>query len=190
MSSSVDRSSASASAPKPPATPEELPSARREAWRSPAGISAIAAAVTCVLGLLTFVAVDLVDRRAEREPAAPVEAAPNVIFVYGSSMPGQSRYAFIEHLVENSRAAEVPGYLYDWDLGYPLAKFGPGEVIPGYVLTLRPESSEEFFTQMTQIEAGLFELVEVTTRDGIRVRAYEWIGPTDGLRRIARWEGQ
>jgi hypothetical protein len=63
----------------------------------------------------------------------------------------------------------VDGCLYDSGAGYPAAKFGP--------------------MQMTQIEAGLFRPVGVTTRDGTRVQAFEWIGPTDGFTRIQRWEG-
>jgi hypothetical protein len=50
----------------------------------------------------------------------------------------------------------VDGLLYDSGAGYPAAKFVPGDPIPGYLLTLRPDSAAEFFTQMTQIEAGLF----------------------------------
>jgi hypothetical protein len=42
---------------------------------------------------------------------------------------------------------------------------------------------------MTQMESGLFSLVEVRTHSGERVRAYEWIGATDGLDRIPRWDG-
>jgi hypothetical protein len=41
---------------------------------------------------------------------------------------------------------------------------------------------------MTQIEAGLYELVDVIAADGMRARSYQWIGPTDGLTRIDEWE--
>ncbi|HEY5822060.1 MAG TPA: gamma-glutamylcyclotransferase [Propionibacteriaceae bacterium] len=181
--------------PQPPeqVQPPKPPKPHREGWRTPSGISAIAAAVTCVFGLISFLVVQLVDDRdmpAAAPPSVSVAAATNLIFVYGSSMPGQSRYPYIQHYVESSRSSAVTGYLYDSGQDYPIAKFGPGDPIPGFVLTLRPESAEEFFTEMTQIEAGLFQPVAVTATDGTRVRAYEWIGPTDGLTRISRWEGR
>lgn len=165
----------------------------RERWLSPAGISAIAAALTCVLGLVTWLIASLAkpDQPAAAPPTAPTSAAvaADKLFVYGSTMPGQSRYDYIKHYVASSTPDSVEGLLYDSGQDYPLAKFGPGEPIPGYVLTIHEDSAQEFFTSMTQMESGLFSLVEVRTRSGERVRAYEWIGATDGLNRISRWEG-
>lgn len=183
----------------PPAGSTAAPgSARRETWRSPAGISAIAAAITCVLGVVTFLFVDLVARPnaappggapAPASPASPSTDAGLLVFVYGTSMPGRSLYGAIDKYVESQRPAEVNGYLYDTGAGYPAAKFGTGDPIPGYVLTLRAASAQEFFTEMTRIEAGLYDLVPVTTSEGVRARAYEWLGPTDGFQRIPRWTG-
>lgn len=173
----------------------------RETWRSPAGISAVAAAVTCVLGVMTFLFVDLVNRPAQPATGTATTAGATtsprstageerLVFVYGTSMPGEVRYSYIEPFVESHEPAEVTGFLYDSGAGYPAAKFGPGDPIPGYLLTLRAASARDFFTQMTQVEAGLFDLVEVTTDSGTRARSYEWIGPTDGLQRIPQWDGQ
>lgn len=165
----------------------------RERWLSPAGISAIAAGVTCVLALVTWLVASLntPDQPTSPQPSVPVSVgvAADKLFVYGSTMPGQSRYGYIEHYVESSTPDAVEGLLYDSGQDYPLAKFGPGEPIPGYVLTIHEDSVEQFFTSMTQMESGLFALVEVRTRSGERVRAYEWIGATDGLVRIPRWDG-
>jgi gamma-glutamylcyclotransferase (GGCT)/AIG2-like uncharacterized protein YtfP len=141
--------------------------------------------VTCVLAVITFLVIDL----AGSDDPPPPTPDGNLVFVYGTSMPSHSRYSYIEHYVESHRPAQVDGHLYDSGAGYPAAKFGPGDLIHGYLLTLRPDSAAEFFTQMTQIEAGLFRPVGVTTRDGTRAQAFEWIGPTDGLTRIERWEG-
>jgi gamma-glutamylcyclotransferase (GGCT)/AIG2-like uncharacterized protein YtfP len=171
--------------PSPRQAKDPSRSSHRETWRSPAGISAIAAAVTCVLGVITFFVVDLA--RPDDTPGPTPDG--NLVFVYGTSMPNHSRYSYIEHYVESHRPAQVDGLLYDSGAGYPAARFGPGDPIPGYLLTLRPDSVAEFFTQMTQIEAGLFRQVGVTTRDGTRAQAFEWIGPTDGFKRIQRWEG-
>ena len=112
-----------------------------------------------------------------------------MLFVYGTTMPGQSRHALIERYIDSSRPAEVNGFLYDTGAGYPAAKFDPtGPPIPGHLLTIRPDAVDELYQQMTQIEAGLYEPVEVIAADGTRARAYQWIGPTDGLTRIDQWE--
>jgi gamma-glutamylcyclotransferase (GGCT)/AIG2-like uncharacterized protein YtfP len=98
---------------------------------------------------------------------------------------GASRYALIERYIDSSRPAEVHGFLYDTGAGYPAAKFDPtGAPISGHLLIIRPDAVDELHQQMTQIEAGLYEPVEVIAADGTRARAYEWIGPTDGLTRI------
>ncbi len=127
-------------------------------------------------------------------PASSSSVAPvttlvaNQLFVYGSSKPGQSRYGAIAHYVKDSYPDSVTGYLYDSNLDYPAAKFGPGEVIVGTVLIIHEESVEDFFTEMTRLESGLFALRQVRTIESkLLVRAFEWIGPTDDLERIDHW---
>jgi hypothetical protein len=73
--------------------------------------------------------------------------AADKLFVYGSTMPGQSRYGYIEHYVESSTPDAVEGLLYDSGQDYPLAP---------------------------QRWTG--------ARD-------EWIGATEGLDQIPRWDG-
>ncbi|MCB0893402.1 MAG: gamma-glutamylcyclotransferase [Propionibacteriaceae bacterium] len=167
----------------------------RKVWLSPAGISALAAvlaAVVAVAGLLL--------QRAEPTTAPPTTepagtapsttpAAEAALFVYGSSMPGMSRYQAISAYVVRSARDTVRGSLYDSGLGYPMARFdGQGE-IRGFVLWLDAATAQAALTEMTRVEAGLFHPVQVRTGSGVTAQAYEWIGSTDGYPRIDAWDG-
>ena len=176
-------------ASKPIAT--RRPPAWRRTWLSPGGISGIAAVVALFIGLATLM-VQL------REPP-PTQGAPLVsvtpsaeraaLFVYGSSMPGMSRYDAVSRYVAGSVRDSVDGLLFDSGLGYPLAKFGPGGEVRGFVLWLDPATADAAMAEMTRVEAGLFHPVKVRTRSGITAQAFEWIGPTDDLPRIDVWDG-
>jgi len=169
---------------------------RREAWRrtwlSPGGISGIAAVVALFIGFATLL-VQL------REPATPPAGAPAAsatpgderpaLFVYGTSMPGMSRYDSVSRYVTGSVRDSVDGLLYDSGLGYPLAKFGPGGEVRGFVLWLDPATAEAAMAEMTRVEAGLFHPVSVRTRGGVTAQAFEWLGPTDDLPRTEVWDG-
>ena len=163
---------------------------KHEGWRSPAGLSAIAGLLAVVVALAGL----FVARGSGDETTKDTEAdkpANNLIFVYGSSMPGKSRYSLIERFVESAAEDSVPGLLYDSGVDYPLAKFGPGDDIYGYVLTLYPDSVDEALKEMTAVESGLFHPVQVRTNSGKAALAYEWIGATDGLERIdSPWDGE
>ncbi|MDQ0576768.1 septum formation family protein [Agromyces albus] len=111
------------------------------------------------------------------------------VFTYGSSMPGESRYGEIKEYVESSTRAVVEGLLYDSGLGYPAAKFEPGGEIPGFVLTLDPDTADAFMREQTALESGLFAPVTVQTQSGVSATAWEWIGATDGMPRIDAWDG-
>jgi gamma-glutamylcyclotransferase (GGCT)/AIG2-like uncharacterized protein YtfP len=159
-------------------------------WLRPGGISAIAgvaAVIVSVIGILIAIRPD-----ATAAPA-PTSSDPGAerpaMFVYGSSMPGQSRHAEIEQYVVEVDKDSVEGTLYDSGLGYPMAKFGPGEPIPGYVLWLDPETADDVFREQTRLEAGLYHPVTVRTANGVTATAYEWIGETDGFPRIDEWDG-
>lgn len=160
----------------------------RGGWRSPAGIGTIAA----VAGVLVAVIALFADRGGDGgSPSATPSTEDTYMFVYGTTMPGHVRHPLIEDFVAESSRASVPGRLYDSGNGYPAAKFsgGPG-TIDGYLLRLRPERVAEARRTFTEIEAGLFEPVSVTTSDGVTATAYEWIGPTEGLLRLdGMWRG-
>jgi gamma-glutamylcyclotransferase (GGCT)/AIG2-like uncharacterized protein YtfP len=148
-----------------------------------------------MVALVSLILTNVIDLRPDAVTAAPptTAASPatvlaaNQLFVYGSSKPGQPRYDYIQHYVASETEDSVTGYLYDSGQDYPAAKFGPGEPIAGWVLTIHDDSVEEFFTEMTQMESGLFALKQVRTVSGLLVRSFEWIGPTDGLERIDHW---
>jgi hypothetical protein len=106
-------------------------------------------------------------------------------------MPGHVRYPQIQDFVAETQPATVPGRLYDSGAGYPVAKFGGGDgVIEGHLLLIRQDRLPEARRTFTEIEAGLFEPVTVTTTSGLAATAYEYIGPADGLARIgSQWTG-
>lgn len=158
-------------------------------WRSPAGIGTIAA----VAGVLVAVIALFADRGGDANPSATPSSTHAYMFVYGTTMPGHLRYGLVEDFVAETTRATVPGRLYDSGNGYPAAKFGGGSgqgTIEGYLLRLRPERVAEARRTFTELEAGLFEPVTVTTDGGVTATAYEWIRPVDGLQRLdGMWNG-
>jgi gamma-glutamylcyclotransferase (GGCT)/AIG2-like uncharacterized protein YtfP len=182
--------------PEPPPA-ERSPAGRsRSVWLTPSGISAMAG----VAGVLVVVLGWFIAGRPgfESTPPGDVSSGPtqsetaspaNLLFVYGSSSPGQPGYGLIEQYVDRSSRDSVSGVLYDSGRGYPMAKFGPGQPIPGYTLELDPATAKDALRAMTQYEAGLFEPVQVRTKSGRTATAYEWIDATDGYQRIDSWDG-
>jgi len=157
-------------------------------WWTPAGVSAIAG-VAAVGVALVGVLVTLPRGDGSTAPATPGQTDAAHVFVYGSSMPGESRYDEIKEYVESSARAVVDGLLYDTGLGYPAAKFEPGGQIPGFLLTLDPATADAFMREQTALESGLFAPVTVQTHSGVAATAWEWIGATDGLPPIDAWDG-
>ncbi|WP_353827790.1 gamma-glutamylcyclotransferase [Agromyces sp. SYSU T0242] len=161
-------------------------------WTSPSGLSAIAgvaAVVVAVIGILVALPRgDSAPAPAADLPSSSAEAG-SYVFVYGTSMPGQSRYGAIEEYVQSATRAEVDGLLYDTGYGYPAGKFEPGGVIRGFLLELEDTTAEAFLREQTALEAGLFAQSIVQTSAGVAATAWEWIGATDGLPRIDEWDG-
>ena len=165
------------------------PGPRRRLWLTPGGISAMAAVAALVIGVIGLF---LQARSGETAPVATATPGPGeapALFVYGSSMPGMSRYGEISEYVTGSARDRVGGLLYDSGLGYPMAKFGTGGEVRGYVLWLDPATADAALAEMTRLESGLFHPVSVRTAGGVTAQAYEWIGPTDGYPRIDAWDG-
>lgn len=174
----------------PPAGVRDRGTRARKIWLSPGGISAIAAALAAIAALIgLFVQQRQAPATPNPTPAPPSAAAEPALFVYGSSMPGMSRYDVIGRYVLRSARDTVQGSLYDSGLGYPLAKFGGDGQIRGVVLWLDPATAEAALTEMTRVEAGLFHPVTVRTASGVSAHAYQWIGSTDGFPRIDAWDG-
>jgi gamma-glutamylcyclotransferase (GGCT)/AIG2-like uncharacterized protein YtfP len=157
-------------------------------WRSPAGLGTIAA----VAGVLVAVAALVVDWSGRSQPAsAPSPSGGGTyVFVYGTTMPGHLRYPLIEGFVASQSPDRASGRLYDTGVGYPAAKFGGQGTIEGYLLRLRPDRVSEALRTFTEIEAGQYERVQITTGSGITAFAYEYIGSTEGMAELAgRWSG-
>lgn len=116
------------------------------------------------------------------------------LFVYGTLQPGQPRWPALAGFVlhgGNGCRVTVTGTLYDTGYGWPAAIFGGGvdDHIPGIVLRLAPGTVDEGLAALDLIEgvgARLFERVAVEI-DGYRCWAYQWLGDTEGFRRIESW---
>lgn len=106
-----------------------------------------------------------------------------LVFVYGTLMPGETRWRHLSPYAVSWQPATAPGRLWDTGHGYPGAKFDDdaGE-IPGVVVLLRADVAGVAIQVLDQIEGegSLYRRVEVSTSHGKAV-SYEWLGPTDGL---------
>jgi gamma-glutamylcyclotransferase (GGCT)/AIG2-like uncharacterized protein YtfP len=115
------------------------------------------------------------------------------VFVYGSLMPGQSRWSSLEPFAAGSpRAAQVPGRVYRTPYGWPAAVFDPAceDLIPGVAVALEPAEAEAALSVLDAIEGvagGLFERVNVTDQSGDLCWSYHWHGDTAGFERIPAW---
>ena len=183
--------------PEPESPTPSGPARARSHWLTPAGISAIAGvAGVLVIVVGWFVTGELRNAAGGSEApgggtsAGPAkdEEADNLLFVYGTSMPGQSGHGIIERYVESSHRDSAEGLLFDSGRGYPLAKFEPGGTIRGYVLELDEATQEEARRALTQYEGGMYQPVEIRTESGATATAYEWIGSTEGFPRIDVWD--
>jgi gamma-glutamylcyclotransferase (GGCT)/AIG2-like uncharacterized protein YtfP len=115
---------------------------------------------------------------------------PSAVFVYGTLMPGEERWPFIEEHVVAARQATVAGQLFDTGRGYPCALFDRPGTIPGAVIELDPARVDELLMLLDEIEGveiGLYERVVVTTDANEPVWSYAWRDVLDGLVRIVRW---
>ena len=105
------------------------------------------------------------------------------VFVYGTLMPGQSRWPVLEPYATEWAPATAAGRLWDTGSGYPAVRFDHGgEPVPGVLVTLAPDGAADAIARLDAIEAEgvLYRRVDVETSGGPAV-SYEWIGPTDGL---------
>lgn len=104
------------------------------------------------------------------------------VFVYGTLMPGGSRWPALEPFASGWEPATAPGTLWDTGRGYPAIRFDAVGTVPGFVVTLDGRRLPEALAALDAIEAEgvLYRRVEVETSRG-RAVSYEWLGPTDGL---------
>lgn len=112
--------------------------------------------------------------------------APIRVFVYGTLMPGGSRWPHLRPYAGAWEPASAAGRLWDTGRGYPAATFDDdGDDIPGVAVTLTPELGAEALRLLDEIEGegSLYRRVEVTTSVGAAL-SYEWIGSTAGFARL------
>ena len=104
------------------------------------------------------------------------------LFVYGTLMPGQDRWPALRPFASAWQPATAGGRLWDSGHGYPVARFGDGPPIPGFVVTVEADERARALTVLDRIEdeGSLFRRVEVVTSLGTAT-GYEWLGPTEGL---------
>lgn len=116
-----------------------------------------------------------------------------LLFVYGTLMPGERRWPMLAPYAASWRTATARGRLWDTGNGYPAATFDvDASEIPGAVVVLAPDTSDEAIRLFDEIEAEglLFRRVEITTSRGDAL-TYEWLGPTNGLASLdAGWKPQ
>lgn len=117
---------------------------------------------------------------------AVVHDAP-FVFVYGTLMPGEPRWPALRPYAVSWRPATAKGRLWDTGRGYPAVRFDEGgEAVPGTVVTIAPGLSADVVAILDRIEGEgvLYRRVDVVTSAGPAM-SYEWLGPTDGLARLA-----
>lgn len=116
----------------------------------------------------------------------------SAIFVYGTLLPGQSRWPVLEPHALSTQPATAKGRLWDTGAGYPAARFDEtGDDIPGALVTIAPDEVARVLAMLDRIEGEgvLFRRVEVLTSSGPAV-SYEWIGRTEALLPLPKgWSG-
>jgi gamma-glutamylcyclotransferase (GGCT)/AIG2-like uncharacterized protein YtfP len=122
--------------------------------------------------------------------APPLGDDGEVLFVYGTLMPGHLRWPLLEPFVVDHHRASVVGRLFDTGHGYPAARFGTGEPIEGVVVRFHEGRVEEAWTTLDAVEGDGYDRVAVTTVTGWAVQSYSWRDPVEGLRPLGpRWTG-
>jgi gamma-glutamylcyclotransferase (GGCT)/AIG2-like uncharacterized protein YtfP len=111
------------------------------------------------------------------------------VFVYGTLMPGGPAWDVLAPFAVASEPATASGRLFDTGAGFPAAVFTAGDTIEGAYVTLAPDRRAEAWNKLDRYEGAgtLYRRVAITTSAG-PAHSYEWLGPTDRLRRLgARW---
>ena len=109
------------------------------------------------------------------------------LFVYGTLMPGEPLWPALAPFAVSWQAVSAGGRIWDTGRGYPAVRCDPGGgPVPGVLVALDPARAAEAVELLDEIEdeGRLYRRVEVVTTAG-HAFAYEWLGPTDGLRLLA-----
>jgi gamma-glutamylcyclotransferase (GGCT)/AIG2-like uncharacterized protein YtfP len=112
------------------------------------------------------------------------------IFVYGTLLPGESRWPILAPYIAEVVEATATGRLFDTGRGYPGACFEHGSsTIPGAWMRVADGQWDPVLEVLDGVESEgvLYRRVEVTTTAGPAV-SYEWLGDTSALRELpAGW---
>jgi gamma-glutamylcyclotransferase (GGCT)/AIG2-like uncharacterized protein YtfP len=106
------------------------------------------------------------------------------VFCYGTLLPGEERWGFLEPFVLSHEADQVTGRLFDTGLGYPAARFDHIGVIHGRTFTLDPVRRDEALALLDEIEGaveGLYHRISIVTALGRRAHAYQYGGGVSNL---------
>ncbi|MEZ5280150.1 MAG: DUF480 domain-containing protein [Acidimicrobiales bacterium] len=113
------------------------------------------------------------------------------IFLYGTLIPGEERWAHLEPYVVDSLPDTARGLLYQTDFGYPAARFDCtntiGATIHGVTVTIDADIADECMELLDEVEAaevGLFHRVVVVTGSGETAWSYQYGTGLDRLEPI------
>jgi gamma-glutamylcyclotransferase (GGCT)/AIG2-like uncharacterized protein YtfP len=106
------------------------------------------------------------------------------VFVYGTLMPGGTRWDALSPFATSWEPATANGELWDTGHGFPAARFGVGAaVIHGYVVNIGDDCWPAAIRRLDEIEGegALYRRCEVQTSRG-SATTYEWMGSVEGFR--------
>ena len=110
--------------------------------------------------------------------------APGHLFAYGTLLPGEPRWHFLQpYVVDEGVADAVVGALFDTGEGYPAAVFdaaaGAPALILGRVFELVVDRLDEALAALDEVEGavgGLYHRIEQVTVAGRAVWTYQYGG--------------
>ncbi|TWP49977.1 gamma-glutamylcyclotransferase [Lentzea tibetensis] len=105
---------------------------------------------------------------------------PELLFVYGTLMPGASAWHLMEpHVTGTPDVVRLAGTLHDTGLGYPAFRPGTGPGVPGYVVRLR--SPEDALPLLDEYEGDEYRRVRVVLPGGRIAWTYLWTSPIENM---------
>lgn len=136
----------------------------------------------------------MTGRRNWRSNVAGVTGTPTHLFIYGTLIPGEERWHFLEPFVAEGRAPtadQAHGHLFDTGLDYPAARFDATNTIAdcfeGLLIPLAAELADEAMELLDEVEGepeGLYHRVVIHTVGGTRAWSYQYGQSVDDLRRL------